>query len=111
MTVSSRKHIDREMKSDLQGMVTAGNGYDSLCYVLSPSKKGYSGQDVAHCNPDLPVAGILETTDAPEVVEAGKGYPCEQSLVPKFDSGIEEGRGNGLGGNNGDRKGESSPVK
>ena len=78
-------------------MVTTGNGYDSLCCLLYPSKKGYSGQDVAHCNPDLPSTGILEMTNAPEVVEAGKGYPCEQSLVPNFVSGIEEGRGNGLG--------------
>ena len=77
VTVSFGNHVDREMKTILQGMVTAGNGYDSLCCMLSPSKKGYSGQDVAHCNPDLPAAGNLETTDAPKVVEAGKGYPCE----------------------------------
>ena len=99
------------MKTNLQGMVKTRNGYDSLCCVLSPSKKGYTGQDVAHCNLDLSAVGNLETTDAPEVVEAGKGYPCEQSLVPNFGSGIEEGRGNDLGGNNGDRKGESSPMK
>ena len=66
---------------------------------------------MAHCNPDLPAAGILVMTDAPEVVEVGKGYPCEQRLVPNSGSGIEEARGNGLGGNNGERKGGSSPVK
>ena len=87
------------------------NGYDSLCCVLSPSKKEYSGQEMEHCNLDLPTAVILETTDAPEVVEAGKGYLCEQSFVPNFGSGIEEGRGNVLVKNNGDRKGKSSPVK
>ena len=74
------KHVYQEMKTDLQGMVTAGNGYDSLCCVLSPSKKGYSGQDVANCNPDLPAAGILETTDAPEVVEVGKGHVSRVSF-------------------------------
>ena len=86
-------------------MGTAGYRYDAL------SKKGYYGQDVALCNPDLPAAGILEMSDAPEVVEDGKEYLCEQRLVSNSGSGIEGTRGNGLDGNNGERKGESSPVK
>ena len=75
-SATSGKHGDRELKTDMQGFGTTGNGYDAL------SEKGYYGQDMVHCNPYLLAAGILEITDAPEVVEAGKGYPCEQRSCP-----------------------------
>ena len=83
-TESLGKHVDRgevQMKTDVQGRTKAGNGYDSISCSVSLSKKEYSRQVETQCNPGIPANGVLETTNASEVVETRKRNPGEQSLV------------------------------